>query len=161
MAYYEGKKVRKKVKGNYDKVIANAAKKYSLDPSLIRAVIRVESDFDRYAVSKMGARGLMQLMPDTARTLRVRNSFDPEENIYGGTKYLRSLYTLFEGDLKLTLAAYNAGPTLVKKIKRIPRIPETVNYVRQVLYHYRKYKGKRGFSDNSIKVRDLRMADAR
>lgn len=124
----------------YEAIIHYYGVRYNIDPHLIRAVIRTESAFDPRAVSKKGAQGLMQLMPETARELRVGNPFDPEENIKGGTKYLRSLLNTFQQDVGLALAAYNAGPTLVKREKRIPRIPETQQYVKKVLKFYRVYK---------------------
>lgn len=163
-AVIERKKKGKKVtysRSSYDKHIKQAGKRYSIDPYLIKAVIRVESDFNRYAVSKVGAQGLMQLMPATAKELRVSDPFDPRENIHGGTLYLRNLLNMFDGDLNLTLAAYNAGPTLVKRVKRIPRIPETVNYVKRVLMHYGNYSGKKISPSSSIKVQNLRIASSR
>ncbi len=126
---------------SYDSYIKKVGNRYNVDPNLIKAVIKAESSFNRYAVSKKGAKGLMQLMPETARELRVKDPFDPKENIDGGTRYLRKLLDTFKGDLALTLAAYNAGPTLVKRYNRIPRIPETLNYVKKVLRQYRAYKG--------------------
>lgn len=123
----------------YHSQIHNIGVRYRIDPNLIRAVIRTESSFNRYAQSSKGAQGLMQLMPATAKELKVADPFDPHQNIDGGTRYLRSLMDAFDGDLTLTLAAYNAGPTLVKKVNRIPRIPETVNYVKRVLGHYKGY----------------------
>lgn len=114
--------------------------RYNIDPHLIRAVIRAESAFDPRAISKKGAQGLMQLMPGTARQLKVVNPFDPEQNIAGGTRYLRSLLNIFRQDVRLALAAYNAGPTIVKKQQTIPQIPETVQYVKRVLTFYKQYK---------------------
>ena len=125
----------------YDHYIRQVSRRYNVDPYLIKAVIKTESDFDCYALSKKGAQGLMQLMPGTAKELKVRNPFNPRENIDGGTRYLRNMLELFDGNLSLSLAAYNAGPTLVKRLQRIPRIPETVNYVRKVLGHYKNYRG--------------------
>ncbi len=125
----------------YDDHIRNSSRLYNVDPYLIKAIIKTESDFDRYALSKAGAQGLMQLMPGTAKELKVRNSFDPRENIDGGTRYLRNMLKLFDGNVTLSLAAYNAGPTLVKRVQRIPRIPETVRYVKKVLAHYKEYRG--------------------
>lgn len=146
----------------YDSHIQKAGTRYSIDPHLIKAVIMIESDFDRYAVSKTGARGLMQLMPGTAKELNVIDSFNPKQNINGGTLYLRNLLNMFDGDLSLTLAAYNAGPTLVKKINRIPRIPETVRYVKKVLRQYNKYKGNYSYSsDSSIRVNTLQIASVK
>lgn len=146
---------------SYDSHIRSASYRYDIDPLLIRAIIRVESDFDRYAVSKAGARGLMQLMPDTARELNVYDSFDPAQNIDGGTKYLRKLIDMFNGDLVLAIAAYNAGPTIVKQVNRIPHIPETRNYVKKVLVHYKQYrKLSAGLNKNSIRVGGLEIASA-
>lgn len=124
---------------SYDSYITGYGKQYLIDPNLIKAVIRAESGFDRHAVSRKGAKGLMQLMPATAKELNVRDPFNPRQNIEGGTRYLRHLLDTFNGDLTLALAAYNAGPTLVKRINRVPRIPETENYVKQVLAYYRGY----------------------
>jgi soluble lytic murein transglycosylase-like protein len=121
------------------RAIAFYAKRYRLDPALLRAVIKTESDFRPDAVSRKGAVGLMQLTPETAATLRVGNLHDPIQNIGGGAKQLRHLLNLYEGDLRLTLAAYNAGVHRVKG-GRIPRIRETRRYVKKVLKYYEKYR---------------------
>jgi soluble lytic murein transglycosylase-like protein len=121
------------------RAIAFYAKRYRLDPALLRAVIKTESDFRPDAVSLKGAVGLMQLTPETAATLRVGNLHDPIQNIGGGAKQLRHLLNLYEGDLRLTLAAYNAGVHRVKG-GRIPRIRETRRYVKKVLKYYEKYR---------------------
>lgn len=126
---------------NYDTLIRSAARRHQLDPELIRAVIKVESNFERKAVSRKGAQGLMQLMPGTAMDMGVGAVFDPADNIMGGSRYLRKLYDRFQGDLELTLAAYNAGPNRVEQSGGVPRIRETRRYVRQVLGHYRSYRG--------------------
>ena len=115
------------------------ATRYRLDPALLRAVIKAESDFRPDVVSRKGAVGLMQLTPDTAATLRVGDPYDPIQNIRGGAKQLRHLLNLYEGDLPLTLAAYNAGVHRVKG-GRIPRIRETRRYVRKVLRYYEAYR---------------------
>ena len=140
----------------YHSQIHNSGVRYRVDPNLIRAVIRTESSFNRYALSSKGAQGLMQLMPGTARDMNVIDPFDPRQNIEGGTRYLRLLMDTFEGDLTLTLAAYNAGPTLVKKVNRIPRIPETVKYVKRVLGHYKGYSlGQPMINSSTIRVHDV------
>ena len=114
----------------------STAKRYSLEASLVKAVIRAESNFDPMAVSPKGAMGLMQLMPDTARMHEVRNAFDPAENIHGGVRHLRYLMDRYAGKLDLVLAAYNAGTKPVDECRGIPRIPETEEYVRRVrLFH--------------------------
>ena len=126
----------------FDSHIYAAAHRYQIDPLLIKAVIKQESDFNPYAKSNKGALGLMQLMPGTAQDMMVGDIFDPRDNIFGGTKYLRKLYTMFDGDLRLVLASYNAGPTIVMATRTIPDISETKNYVRAVLSHYSSYKNR-------------------
>jgi soluble lytic murein transglycosylase-like protein len=111
------------------------ARRNRLDPRLVRAVIQVESAYDTRAVSRKGARGLMQLMPETARDLAVSDPFDPEESIRGGTRYLRSMIDTF-GKLELALAAYNAGPGVVRRFRGLPPFDETVRYVRRVVRLY-------------------------
>lgn len=120
--------------------IHKTGRQYRVDPHLIRAVIKVESDFDPWAVSSAGAQGLMQLMPETASALSVINPFDPEENIDGGTRYLRYLLTLFQGNTKLAVAAYHAGEKMIQRYGGIPPVPQTQEYVKKVLKTYRSYK---------------------
>ena len=124
----------------FDTHIHDAARRYGIDPMLIKAVIKRESNFDRYARSKKGALGLMQLMPGTALDMNVTDSFDPRENIFGGTRYLNWLSKIFSGNLELILASYNAGPERVKLRNTVPDITETRVYVNTVLNYYQKYK---------------------
>jgi soluble lytic murein transglycosylase-like protein len=126
----------------YSGIIERVASLYGLDSALLHAVIAVESGFDSAARSSKGASGLMQLMPGTARRYGVTDAFDPEQNIDGGARYLRDLHQMFDSDLSLVLAAYNAGENAVmRNNKRIPKIRETLEYVPKVLAHYRKYQG--------------------
>lgn len=124
--------------GNYDAIIEKYAGDFRLNPDLIRSIIATESGFNPQAVSPKGARGLMQLMPATAERLGVSNSFDPEENIRGGVKHFRSLMDIFNNDLALSLAAYNAGENLVQRLGRVPEIKETREYVQSVKKRYSK-----------------------
>lgn len=128
--------IRLNEKKDYHAIVKEKADKYEIDPSLVHAVIKAESNGNPYAVSRKGAKGLMQLMPSTAIDLQVRNVFDPEENIDGGTRYLRYLIDKFNGDLTLALAAYNAGPKTVEKSWTVPQISETKQYIRKVLSLY-------------------------
>ncbi len=118
-------------------LIETISRGHGVDPHLVNAVIKVESNFNRWAVSPKGALGLMQLMPETGRRYGVRDFFDPEQNIAGGVRYLRFLLEKFGGNLELSLAAYNAGENLVEKLGRIPSIPETLTYVRKVRSFYK------------------------
>lgn len=119
------------------RIIADAASCYRLEPKLVEAVIKVESGYRANALSPKGAAGLMQLMASTAFELGVKDRYDPIENVYGGAKYLRNLLDRFKGNLRLALAAYNAGPTAVEKHNGIPPYPETERYVEKVLQAYR------------------------
>ncbi|MEW6602944.1 MAG: lytic transglycosylase domain-containing protein [Nitrospirota bacterium] len=119
-------------KNQYDHIINTKSYKYNIEPAIIKAVITAESNWDPRAISHKGAIGLMQLMPTTAEDMQVSNPFDPEENIEGGTRYLRYLLNKFNGDLDLALAAYNAGPGKVERSGGIPSIPETIKYVKKV-----------------------------
>jgi soluble lytic murein transglycosylase-like protein len=125
----------------YDQHIREAATLYQIPVELVRAVIKVESDFDPRAVSPANARGLMQMIPETAERMMVQDSFDPRQNIFGGTRYLRVLANLFNGDIQLTLAAYNAGEGAVMRYGGIPPYSETQDYVSRVLGFYRSYRG--------------------
>lgn len=116
-----------------DALVKTAAEKQSLEPKLIRAVIKQESGFRPCAVSPVGAQGLMQLMPDTADQLQVADAFDPAQNVNGGAAYLKQLLTKYKGDVKLALGAYNAGPKRTDDAGGVPNIPETQGYVASIL----------------------------
>jgi len=133
---------------NYKKEITQYASQYDIDSKLILAVIRNESCFDRSAVSSAGAQGLMQLMPATARWLGVTDSFSPDQNIRGGTKYLSDLVKRYDNNIKMALAAYNAGPGAVAKYGGVPPYAETQKYIEKVMKSYQDY------------LRDDRIADA-
>jgi len=124
----------------YDQIISTCAAKYGVNPSLIKAVIHAESGYNPNAVSRKGASGLMQLMPGTARSLKVSNSFDPKDNVEGGVKYLRFLLDTFRGDVSLAVAAYNAGLSKVAKHGGIPPYNETRTYVNRVLSYMQSYQ---------------------
>jgi hypothetical protein len=137
---------------DYRHIVHEKASAYNIDPSLIKAVIKTESNWNSRAISRKGAIGLMQLMPSTASDMNVRNPFDPEENIEGGTKYLKYLLEKFNGDLTLALAAYNAGPKVVEKCGYVPPITETRHYVDKVLSLYNgKMKYASFSSDHLVK----------
>ncbi len=127
----------------YERLIEELSLQHGLDPSLVKAVVEVESNFDPLAVSPKGAMGLMQLMPSTARLLGVANPFDPRENLEAGIRYLKTLLERFNYELHLALAAYNAGPEVVSTMGNIPPFEETRQYVKKVLEKYRQLKGRR------------------
>ena len=124
----------------YDHFISEASIKHGISFKLLKALIKVESNFNPKAVSKAGAMGLMQIMPENFDALKITNPFNPRENILGGTLYLKQLMTRFEGKLPLALAAYNAGPDIVERYKSIPPIEETENYVKKIMESYYLYK---------------------
>ena len=134
----------------YDEWIHSAATLYQIPEQLVRAIIRCESDYDPRAVSLSGARGLMQLMPDTASLMQVRDIDDPRENVYGGVRLLRVLANEFNGDLELTIAAYNAGDGSVIRFGGIPPFPETRDYVVNVTKYYRRYRSTYDVVEASI-----------
>lgn len=127
----------------YREVVLRACSLYEVDEALVRAVIEVESDFNRYAVSYAGARGLMQLMPQTMQHMGVKNPWDPEQNVQAGTRYLKRLLSKFSGNKELALAAYNAGVNNVLKYGAVPPYPQTEYYVRKVMSRYRDLAGFR------------------
>jgi soluble lytic murein transglycosylase-like protein len=130
------------VKAPYRELVEAAAARYKVDADLITSVIAVESNFDPKALSPKNARGLMQLLPETAARLGVQNIYDPQENIDAGTRYLRELLQRYNNDLALALAAYNAGPERVQQYGRVPPFEETLSYVRRVKRSYEKSKSK-------------------
>jgi len=124
----------------YDSLITEFSRKYQVDFALIKAIIRAESGFNPFAVSRKGAKGLMQLMPETAQRVNVSNVFNPKENIEGGVRHFKYLLSLFDNDLRLSLAAYNAGENVVAELRSIPPYRETLDYVKKVLSFYQSYK---------------------
>jgi len=125
---------------DYDDLISEAALAHGVSSHLIKAIIRAESNFNPHAVSQKGAKGLMQIMPENYPTLNISDPFDPRENIMGGVRYFKRMLKRFGGDVILSLAAYNAGPSAVERHNAIPPIEETKNYVRKVLLFYQKYR---------------------
>lgn len=124
----------------YDELISHASREFNVDSHLLKAMIKAESDFDPRAISRKGAMGLMQIMPENFKMLNLDNPFDPWQNIRAGAQYFKKLYKRFNGKLALSLAAYNAGPTAVDRYKSIPPYQETEEYVRRVLRYYRTFK---------------------
>ena len=133
----------------YQHIILEVASRYHIDPAMIKAIIFAESGFNPRAVSKKGARGLMQLMPQTAKSLGVEDSFHPEQNINAGVKYFKQLLDRFDSDFKLALAAYNAGAKNVRKYKGIPPYKATRYYVEKVSRHYELYKNEMVENDSN------------
>lgn len=123
-----------------DTLVSQNAESWQVDPALVKAVIANESGFNANATSKAGAQGLMQLMPETAASVGVRNPYDPAQNVAGGTRYLKGLLDRFNGDVRLAVAAYNAGPNAVEKYGDVPPYAETKNYVQNVLGSYDRYR---------------------
>ncbi|HDZ91589.1 MAG: transglycosylase SLT domain-containing protein [Deltaproteobacteria bacterium] len=127
---------------DYSDIIRQASRRFNVDPHFIRAIVKVESAFDHRAVSSAGAKGLMQLMPETADEMKVKDPFNPEENIFGGTRYLSLLLRRFNNDKVLALAAYNAGPEAVESYKGVPPFPETRAFVKKVMEYYKTYNSR-------------------
>src|SRR5208282_932902 len=144
--------------GDIDSAIVEAAARHNVDPNLVRAVVKVESNFNPNAVSRKGAMGLMQLMPSTARQLKVKNPFDPEQNVDAGVRHLKQLLENYGGDIKLTLAAYNAGAGAVARSSGVPHYAETQNYVRRITnLYYGGFDFDAGPSRDPVRVqRDAR-----
>ena len=128
------------VTDRYDRLITEAAQTYEVPFPLLKAIIKAESNFDPKAVSKAGAAGLMQIMPDNFKNFKIKDPFNPWENIMGGAGYFSRLLDRFGGELPLALAAYNAGPGMVDRYKDIPPFRETRNYVKKVIKYYRFFK---------------------
>jgi soluble lytic murein transglycosylase-like protein len=141
-----------------ESAIEQAAARHNVDPNLVRAVVKVESNFNPNAVSRKGAMGLMQLMPSTARQLKVKNPFDPEQNVDAGVRHLKELLDSYGGDVKLTLAAYNAGAGAVARSSGVPHYAETQNYVRRITNLY--YSGS-GFGSGAARDPVRVQRDAR
>ncbi len=133
-----------------ESLITHFAQKFKLDRALLKAVIKVESDFNPLVVSSKGAQGLMQLMPETAQEIGVSNPFDPSDSIYGGSLYLRKMLDSFDLNLDYALAAYNAGPGAVRRYGGIPPYKETQNYVKRVKHYFNHYS--RSTTDNLVKM---------
>ncbi len=132
----------RKAEHQYHKFIVQTASKYQIDPALIKAIIMAESGYNPKAVSKKGAKGLMQLMPETAEALGVEDIFNPRQNITGGVQYFKDLVNRFNGDVKLALAAYNAGSRYVRNYNGVPPFKATRYYIKKVLKYYQKYKNQ-------------------
>lgn len=126
----------------FDNIIEDASARHGVDPVLVKAIVKAESDFDSGAVSTAGARGLMQLMPDTARRMGVNDVHNPEENVEGGIRYLSKLLKMFDWKVPLAVAAYNAGENAVLKYGKVPPYEETQTYVKRVLHYYDTYRRK-------------------
>lgn len=139
-----------KAEGHFNPIILAASDMYEVDPALVKAIIMAESEYNPAAISKQGARGLMQLMPNTAHALGVKDSFDPELNIYGGVKHLKELLNRFEGDPILAVAAYNAGSQNVKRYNGVPPYGATWYYVKKVFHYYRQYGEETGQGNNGV-----------
>jgi len=132
--------VKKKPLEKFDKYIEEASKRHKVSFPLLKAVAKVESDFNPKAVSKKGAKGLMQIMPMNFELLKIKDPFNPRESIMGGARYLSQLLNRFRGDVRLAVAAYNAGPDSVERFQNIPPIKETKDYVKKIMKYYALYK---------------------
>jgi soluble lytic murein transglycosylase-like protein len=146
-------------KARLDALIDEAAARHQVDPNLVRAVIKVESNFDPNAVSRKGAIGLMQLMPQTAKQLNVTDPFDPQQNVDAGVRHLKSLLQNYAGDVPRSLAAYNAGEKAVARSGGIPPYAETRNYVKQITHLYSSSSGTKSWTPITKPVRIARDSD--
>ncbi|MFO7971198.1 MAG: lytic transglycosylase domain-containing protein [Desulfobacterales bacterium] len=141
---------RKKAERLLHPIVIKTAGRHRVDPALVKAIIMAESGYNARAVSKKGAKGLMQLMPATARALGVEDAFNPTQNISGGVRYFKQLVTQFDGDVKLALAAYNAGSRNVRNYQGIPPFKATRYYIKKVLKYYELYKDQMAYTENDI-----------
>ena len=140
----------KKDEQMFHSIIIQAAKRNQVDPALVKAIIMAESSYNPRAISKRGAKGLMQLMPGTAKALGVENSFDPEHNINAGVRYFRQLLNQFDGDMKLALAAYNAGSSKVRQYQGIPPFKDTQYYIIKVCKYYQHYQKQMALESDQV-----------
>lgn len=131
-------------KSAYGPFIQTISNKYAVDPVLVHSIVWVESNFEPNAISPKGAKGLMQLMPETARSYEVRNAFDPRENIEGGVRYLSHLMRTYDSNLRLVLAAYNAGESMVNRYNGVPPFPETRDYIEKVMREHQRMRRELG-----------------
>jgi soluble lytic murein transglycosylase-like protein len=141
---------RKKAEHVLHPIVIQAASRHQVDPALIKAIIMAESGYNTRAISKRGAKGLMQLMPATAHALGVEDAFNPKQNISGGVRYFKQLVTQFDGDVKLALAAYNAGSRNVRYYQGIPPFKATRYYIKKVFKYYEIYKDQMACAENNI-----------
>jgi soluble lytic murein transglycosylase-like protein len=141
---------RKKAERVLHPIVIQAASRHQVDPALIKAIIMAESGYNTRAISKRGAKGLMQLMPATAHALGVEDAFNPKQNISGGVRYFKQLVVQFDGDVKLALAAYNAGSRNVRHYQGIPPFKATRYYIKKVFKYYEIYKDQMACTENDI-----------
>jgi len=141
---------RKKAERVLHPIVIQAASRHQVDPALIKAIIMAESGYNIHAISKRGAKGLMQLMPATAHALGVEDAFNPTQNISGGVRYFKQLVTQFDGDVKLALAAYNAGSRNVRHYQGIPPFKATRYYIKKVFKYYEIYKDQMAYTENGV-----------